>query len=196
MAIADVGSASIRRRLIIGLNGTPRTGGNSEILLDKALEGAAQAGAVFVRLDVARMRIGGCRACGSCIEDAGVCVQNDDMDRIYHLLDEADGIIVSSPLYFSGLSSQLKAVIDRCQCIWVAGRYRKGRPGAFICVGGDAKANFRNAVSEARSFMKGIGFEGRAEMLVPGVDKRGDVAGMPELLLQAQALGRDLALQI
>lgn len=196
MAIADVGAASSRRRMVIGLNGTPRTGGNSEVLLDKALEGAAQIGAVVVRLDVARMKIGGCTACGSCSEDAGVCVQNDDMDRIYRLLDEADGIIVSSPLYFSGLSSQLKAVIDRCQCIWVAGQYRKGRPGAFICVGGDENANFRNAVSEARSFMKGIGFEGRAELLVPGMDNRGAVTGVPELLRKAQALGRDLALQI
>jgi multimeric flavodoxin WrbA len=181
--------------MVIGLNGTPRVGGNSEILLDKALEGASQIGAVVVRLDVGRMNIAGCKACGSCSEDAGVCVQNDDMTRIYHLLDEADGIIVSSPLYFSGLSSQIKAVIDRCQCIWVSGHYRKGRPGAFICVGGDEGANFRNAVSEARSFMKGIGFEGRAELLVPGLDKRGAVIGMPELLQKAQVLGRELALQ-
>jgi len=195
LTIADVDSASLKRRLIIGLNGTPRLGGNSELLLDKALEGAGQLGATTVRLDVGRMHINGCTACGSCSEDAGYCVQNDDMTRIYKLLDEADGIIVASPLYFSGLSSQLKAAIDRCQCIWVSGQYRKGRPGAFICVGGDVQANFRNAVSEARSFMKGIGFEGREELLVPGIDKRGDVIHMPGLMEKAEMLGRDIVLQ-
>ncbi|OPY32509.1 MAG: Iron-sulfur flavoprotein [Methanomassiliicoccales archaeon PtaU1.Bin124] len=194
MTISTARSVTERRKKVVGLNGTPRVGGNSEVLLDQALSGAAESGAHVMRIDVARMKISGCDACGSCT-DSGICVKDDDMTSVYSALEGADAIIVASPLYFSGLSSQLKAAIDRCQCIWVSGPARSGRPGAFICVGGDNNANFKNAVSEARSFMKGIGFEGRMEMLVAGLDVLGMAAKRADLLDKARELGRDLVLQ-
>lgn len=181
--------------LVVGLNGTPRIKGNSEILMDEALAGAAKEGAEVKRIDVARMKVAGCTACGVCLSSPG-CTIDDDMDDIYALIGKADVLIVSSPLYFSGLSSQLKAAIDRCQTIWANGPERVNRPGGFICVGGDANANFRNAISEARSFLKGVGFECKVELVVSGVDVKGSIIERADVIKKAHELGRSLASMI
>jgi multimeric flavodoxin WrbA len=97
---------------ILGIVGSPRKGGNTEILVEEALAAAGGAGAKTEIFLVAGKKISGCQACNTC-RDTGVCKINDDMQPLYKQMEEADGIIFATPVYFGGVTAQLKAIMDR-----------------------------------------------------------------------------------
>jgi len=71
------------------------------------------AGKAVTLFRAAGMEIGGCLGCGHCHEEAGACVQNDDMEQILTALRRADAIVLTAPIYFFSVSAQLKSAIDR-----------------------------------------------------------------------------------
>jgi arsenate reductase len=105
--------------LILGLQGSPRKGGNTDTFLAAFLEKAGQAGAAVKTIQVARAGIVPCKGCGYC-ETHGTCVIADDpmSTEIFGLLRQADLVVAASPVYFYGISAQLKVLIDRCQTLW------------------------------------------------------------------------------
>lgn len=178
--------------VVLGILGSPRPRGNTALLLESFLEGAREAGAEVVLLDVTRMFISGCRACNDC-QDNGVCVVDDDMRTFYDALRRADVLVLATPLYFSGMSSQLKSVIDRCQCLWQMvskGKLPGAKHGYLLSVGAMRNANFKNVSSEVRSFFIGVGISFRGEVTVPGVESEGDIRSHPEALARAYRLGQ------
>lgn len=107
---------------IIGIVCSPRKGGNTEILISRALEGAREAGAEETAMILlADKHINPCDACGACLK-TGECHQKDDMRDIYVKLLDADGIIIGTPVYFWGVSAQAKALMDRTYCLAFARR--------------------------------------------------------------------------
>lgn len=98
---------------VLGICGSPRLHGNTEVLLSRALAKAQEGGAEIELVTVSGKTISPCDACNACAK-TGKCHINDDMQDIYPKLLEADGIIFSSPVYFWSISSQAKALIDRC----------------------------------------------------------------------------------
>ena len=182
-------------RLVVGVLGSPRPRGNSDLLLDRALEGAREAGAEATKVSLSALDFKPCNGCNACLED-GECVISDDLQRLYELFDRAEVVIVASPIYFSGLSTLTKMMIDRCQCLWarreVLGRPHDRHKGAFIAVGGDTEAVFRHAVGEMKAFFSGIGIDYSAEILLAGVEKHGDVVNHPSALADAHRLGHAL----
>jgi multimeric flavodoxin WrbA len=102
---------------VLGIYGSPRKGGNTEVLLDRVLEGAASCGAEQARIYVRDMSFEGCIECGGC-DRTGACVVEDDMRDVYPLLLESRVVFLASPVFFYGLSAQVKALIDRCQALW------------------------------------------------------------------------------
>jgi len=115
---------------ILGLVCSPRKGGNTEILVDQALASAREAGAETEKLHVADLNIAPCDACDGCRAD-GVCVVDDDMQTVYERLDEADGLIFGTPVYFLNVSAQAKAIIDRTYACLMKGRLR-GKVAAVL----------------------------------------------------------------
>ena len=105
--------------LILGLQGSPRKGGNTDTLLASFLEKASHAGAAVKTIQVARAGIVPCIGCGYC-ETHGTCVITDDpmAMELYGLLREADLVVAATPVFFYGISAQLKVLIDRCQTLW------------------------------------------------------------------------------
>lgn len=98
---------------IIVLSGSPRKGGNTDLLVDTFVKGAEKNNNVEV-VSVADYKINPCIGCNSCFDRAGhECFQQDDMQVVYDKLKCADVIVVASPVYFYGVSAQLKAIIDR-----------------------------------------------------------------------------------
>jgi len=97
---------------VLGVLGSPRIGGNSDILLDQALAGAKDAGAQVEKIVLFRKRISGCYDCGKCNE-TGVCAVKDDMLQVHKKILEADAIIHSVPVYFWSMTAQMKAYLDR-----------------------------------------------------------------------------------
>ena len=104
--------------LVVGLQGSPRKKGNTNYLLSVFLQEAERLGARTRTLDVPRMNIGPCRELVVC-EKKGYCPIDDEMKAdVYSLLWDADVIAVASPIFFYNVTSQLKALIDRCQAMW------------------------------------------------------------------------------
>jgi len=104
---------------VLGLQGSPRKNGNTDILLASFMDKAARAGAAVKTIQAARAGIAACKGCGYC-EKHGTCVISDDpmSTEIYGLMRQADLIVAASPVYFYGVSAQLKGLIDRCQTLW------------------------------------------------------------------------------
>lgn len=107
---------------ILGILGSPRIGGNSDVLLSQALAGAKEAGADVEKIILDRKHIAGCKDCRKC-NNLGVCAIKDDMAEIQkHILD-AYAIIHSSPVYFWTMTSQMKAYLDRW-CVFFDAEWR------------------------------------------------------------------------
>lgn len=97
---------------VLGILGSPRMGGNSDILLNQALKGAKDGGAKVEKIILSRKKVSGCLDCTKCNE-TGICVIRDDMLEIHQKILKADAIIHSVPLYFWAMTSQMKAYLDR-----------------------------------------------------------------------------------
>lgn len=97
---------------VLGVLGSPRIGGNSDILLDQALAGAKDAGAKIDKIVLSQKKISGCYACERC-NKTGVCAVKDDMPEIHKKILGADAIIHSVPVYFWAMTAQMKAYLDR-----------------------------------------------------------------------------------
>jgi multimeric flavodoxin WrbA len=184
---------------VLGIMGSPRIKGNTDLLLDKALSGAKEQGAEVDKIVVDKLTIAPCREYYGCERD-GNCVIRDDMDTIYPKLLEADAVIVASPMFFYGLTSQLKALIDRSQALWARRYVLKqeppdgGRKGVFIAVGATkGKELFAGAILTVKYFFEAIGVQYSEELLVRGVDKRGEIKERLDALSDAYELGKRLA---
>ena len=157
---------------ILGIMGSPRIKGNTDLLLDETLKGARSQGAYVEKIIVDELEIAPCHENYGCIEN-GNCVIRDDMDSIYPKLLEADVVIIASPIFFYGLTSQIKALIDRCQALWARKYVLKqnppdtGRKGAFIAVGATrGKKLFDGSILTVKYFFQAIGVEYGEELLV------------------------------
>jgi len=185
--------------MILGIMGSPRIEGNTDLLLDEALEGAQSRGAETEKVIVSKLKISSCLEDYGCLKD-GNCTIKDDMTDIYNKLLEADGVIIASPIFFYGITSQAKALIDRCQALWVRKYILKqntsslGRKGAFIAVGATkGKSLFDGSILTVKYFFEAIGVEYTDELLVRGVDNKGESRDHPTKLSDAFELGRRLA---
>jgi multimeric flavodoxin WrbA len=182
---------------VLGIMGSPRIKGNTELLLDEALKGAQSQQAEVEKIVVDKLRIAPCREYYGCLRD-GNCVIRDDMDEVYPKLLDADAIIVASPIFFYSVSAQLKALIDRCQALWARKYVLKSldvplRKGAFIAVGATrGERLFEGPVLTIKYFFKAINAEYTDELLIRGVDKRGEIKEHPDALASARELGKRL----
>lgn len=99
---------------ILVLNGSPRIQGNTAAMVDAFRKGAKQSGHTVIEIDVCRKKIAGCLACEYChTKGKGACVQKDDMQEVYTELQSANMLVIASPIYYHGITGQLKCVIDR-----------------------------------------------------------------------------------
>ncbi len=98
---------------VLAISSSPRKGGNSDVLCDEFLKGAAEAGHEVRKIRLAEMKISPCHACSGCTE-THVCVRGDDMAEVLAAMKAADAIVLASPVYFYSICAQMKTMIDRC----------------------------------------------------------------------------------
>ena len=180
--------------LVLGIAGSPRRGGNTEILLDAALDGAREAGGTARKVVLSEVPYSGCTACGWC-HDGRDCILEDGLRNVYGMVDEADIIILASPIYFEGLSSWMKALIDRGQVFWER-KYRLGlegkdRRGAVIAVGARKNTDFTSALRPAKIWLLMLNAD-MVPLTFGGFDEKGSISDDPDALREARALGSGL----
>ena len=97
---------------IIALMGSPRKNSNTDILLDEMIKGAKDAGHNVTKYCIEDLNMSACKGCGICTTGRN-CVLDDDALKITHEIANAEGLIVSTPIYFGQMTGQLKVLIDR-----------------------------------------------------------------------------------
>lgn len=187
---------------VLGIYGSPRKGGNSDTLLDKALEGAASAGAEIKTVRAASLKMSGCLECGGC-DHTGVCVVKDEMQDVYPLFDWAEAIILSGPVFFYSLPAQVKAVIDRSQAHWARRLLNKPRSlwsnygsgiGYLLGVGATKGKNlFEGTELVSKYFFDALDMDYGGGLLFWKMEGKDDIAGSPEALKKAFEAGQRAA---
>jgi len=185
---------------VLGITGSPRRGGNTDLLLSEVLRGAASQGAETKTIILNNLKITPCQHCDACLEK-GVCKINDDMQMIYRELEQSDRIVLASPIQFMGITAPMKAMIDRGQALW-ARKYvlkipplstDRTRKGFFISVGGRKVPDlFEPALVVIKTFFRIIDVEYAGDLLFRGIDEKGAIKDHPDALQQAFAAGQKL----
>ncbi len=186
---------------VLGIAGSPRRGGNTDLLLAEVMNGAVSQGAEIKTVILNNLKITPCQHCDACLK-AGKCRIDDDMHMIYRELKEADRVVLASPIQFMGPTAQVKLMIDRCQALW-ARKYvlkippletNKERKGLFISVGALKIANlFEPSLTIVKSLFKVLDITYAGELVFPGMDEKGAIAKHPEALKKAFLTGQKLA---
>ena len=185
---------------VLGIAGSPRRDGNTDRLLAEVMRGAASKGAEVKTIVLNNLNIAPCQHCDACLKK-GNCRIDDDMQMVYREMEAADRIVLASPIQFTGVTAQMKAMIDRFQALWArkyvlkipplgAGRERKG---FFISVGGRKIADlFEPALVMIKTVFRILDIAYAGELLFRGVDEKGAIAKHPDALAQAFLAGQKL----
>lgn len=166
---------------VLAIVGSPRKNHNNDTLVDYMLKGLDSPHITVDKYLVQNLNIKPCIACDECTKKLG-CIFDDHMTLLYKKFNEADVIIVSSPLYFNSISAQLKAIIDRCQAIW-SSKYilkqplvnpDKNRTGYFICTAGmpENPDLFKATIPIMDLFFKSINCEYIENLFVADLDSK------------------------
>ena len=175
---------------IVVLTGSVRRSGNTEMLAKAFAEGAARRHDVEL-LSVADYKIHPCTGCNSCFtRESHTCVQNDDMSLIYEKLREADTVVVASPVYFYGISAQLKALVDRLHTP-MRSEFHIKRLGLILVGAAELPDLFDPIVLQYMMICRFFHLEDIGMVLVRGAKDRGDVMH-GDGLSNAYRLGKDL----
>ncbi len=182
---------------VVAFNGSPRANGNTAQSIQIVLAELAKEGIETEVIQLGGRKVYGCLACGKCWETQNNrCIrQDDDMNLFIQKIEEADGIIIGSPTYFSNVSTEVKALIDRCGFVSKAnnGDLLRGKVGAAVIAVRRAGSTFAYS---AINFFFGI-----AEMNIPGSSywnmtlalEPGDVQKDQEGIQTFQNLGKNMA---
>lgn len=175
---------------ILVLSGSPRVHGNSSLICDEFIKGAQKAGHKTEKINITRKKVAGCLGCNACYKNGGVCIQKDDMTEIREKMEQADVIVLSSPIYFYSMTSQMKAVIDRTYAFF---SNLKGKTFYFIlsCAAPD-KSLTETMVASLRGFTCCVPESKEGGILMGiGANEAGDVKDMP-VMKEAYEMGKNI----
>lgn len=183
----------------VAINGSPRSGGNTEILLKAALEPLQKAGVETKMIQIGGKNIHGCRGCWACQKLLNrKCAFNDDiLNDLLEDLFSADAIIFGTPSYFSDMTAELKALIDRAGVVALAnGKLFKHKVGAAVIA---QRRGGGPAIQASVHHMMLM-----SEMIIPGSTywnfgigrDKGEVVNDAEALPNMQNLGENILMLI
>ena len=174
---------------VLVLNGSPRPKGNTAQMIGALKGGAEAAGHHVDVVDVCRKNIHGCLACEYChTKGEGKCIQKDDMQEVYDLLREAEVLIIASPIYYHGMSGQIKCTIDRFYSAAYPEKPAYLKKVAMFLSSGDEDMYDAAKFSYDGDFVGYLGLEGLGIYTTHGYDP-----GVPEEKLEElRTLGKSL----
>ncbi|BAW31564.1 MAG TPA: flavodoxin family protein [Methanothermobacter sp.] len=135
---------------IIGIVGSPRVDGNTTFLVKEALTAAEEEGIETELIKLAEHDINPCRACDTCLE--GECPIEDDIPILLEKIEEADAIIIGSPVYFGNVTGQTKMFMDRTRPLRINFKL-KNKIGGAVTVGGSRNGGQETTCSAIHNFL-------------------------------------------
>lgn len=187
----------------IGIACSPRRGGNTYLLLEQALEGAARGGAQTELVTLSDYNFRPCQGCNACSRD-GECILKDDMQQIYQKLLAADRLILAAPIFSMNLNAQAKALIDRSQRFWSTkfvlkrrvipnAAERPKRAGIFLSVCGTAFPDmFDCATKIVRYYFDMLEMKYAGGHFYWQIDEKGTIRNHPTAFQEVLDAGRRL----
>jgi len=186
---------------LVAIYGSPRRKGNTAALLARAVAGARDAGAEVEEFVLRDLKISPCLEIYKCKTDDGRCAIRDDFDTVRDAMLAADGLMIASPIFFYTVSAHTKALMDRCQSLWVKKYWIDGTPpkereakrlGLFISVGATrGKKLFDGALLTMKYFMDTLDMKLWRSLLYRELDLAGEAEKHPDYLAEAGQTGRD-----
>ncbi len=185
--------------LILGISGSPRHISSSEILLDRVLRSCKDNGADTKKISLSNLDIKPCIGCGGCYK-TGKCVLSDSMCILYDAIDKADGLIISSPIYFGSVTGQLKCAIDRCEQFWARkyllkkkSKFTNGRCGLFIATSElNRRDFFKSALTVVDTLFTTLDIKKVGALFHGGVKNAADILKEKKVLRESDLLGKKL----
>jgi NAD(P)H-dependent FMN reductase len=175
---------------ILGIVGSPRRGGNTEILVDEILAGAEETGALSEKVILNKLTINPCRACNAC-RKTGRCVQQDDMHTVLEQMEQSQVWVLGTPVYYWGPTAQFKAFVDRWYGAGKIVTFNRKRVILAIPLGSGSAYDARHTVGMLEDILAWERSELFATILAPGMSKRGVVREYPDTLAEARRAGRE-----
>ena len=180
--------------MIVAVYGSPRKGGNTDTLMDEFLKPLEETHEIK-KFKLREQKLKPCIECGGC-DKTGVCVFDDDIWSIYRSIEQASGLVYSSPIFFASVSAQIKTFIDRAQPFW-ARKYlleresaMPGIKGFFIAAGAiNTQRYYQNAKLIVQTHMDMMEMEYQGDLFFPHVDKKGDIDAVSGALEAASNAG-------
>ena len=174
---------------VLGIIGSPRIGGNTEVLVDEVFAGAKEAGASVERIILNNLDIKPCQACNSCYK-TGHCMHKDDMPSLLEKMTNSDLWILGTPIYWWGPTAQFKAFLDR----WYHPKHQEFKGKKVIIViplGGGHERYARHTVGLLEDVFNYLNIELVDTILAPGYNRRGEVGKNTNLLEKARKAGKE-----
>lgn len=162
-----------KKMKILVITGSPRMNGNSNTLVENFIKGAEEIGHTVVRFDSAQKNVHPCIACNKCGMN-GECVFKDDFEFVKENIVDADAVVLASPMYYFGISAQLKAVIDRFYAI--NGQIHKPKKAVlFMTYADTSKVEAEPIIKHYERLIAYLGWSDAGQIIVPGVWNAGDI---------------------
>lgn len=178
------------KKNILVLTGSPRRKGNSDMLADAFIEGAEEAGHQVTKVETARKKIAGCIACNTCFSKGKACSIDDNFNEIAPLIEQADMLVLCTPLYWFAFPVQIKAAIDKLYAFIVGEKPLKIKESVLlVCAETDDMEGFDGIKRSYELIANYMKWQDKGQLLVPNVNKIGDIL-RTDALETAKELGR------
>lgn len=179
---------------VVGFIGSPRTAGNTSLLVENILQGAAEKGAKTSMVNLNSLNIRGCQSCFNC-KSQGRCAVADDMQELYDEILESDAIVIGSPVYMWQMSGQTKVFIDRMFAFLGPDFSSKVKDKKLVLAftqGNPSTESFNNYFEHTANMMKFLGYDVVETVVSRENRPPASITEQTELLAQARKTGADL----
>jgi multimeric flavodoxin WrbA len=180
---------------VLAVQGSPRRGGNTHLMLEAVLEGAIAGGAEVALVTLLDFNIGECNGCNTC-NDGCDCPQSDDMNSLYEAITQCDVLVLGTPVYWYGPTAILKAFVDRLvyfNCDQNRPKIRGKRAAVVIPYEETGPEAAEPLLKMFQLSFKYLELDFIGNVLAPGVSKKAEVLNHPDILTRCREMGKLLA---